>query len=181
MALEPRSDQQDTDALDPRIEALATTYLTHRRGKAQWSGPPSLAKLAARLVPEKARASGIGISQLSLRWRDIVGDKIASISQPDAIKGETLVIKVVAAAAPLLTMRSAEIIGLVRLAGANKIKRLSFVRAPLSNLQPQRTPPRAAPMDAAAQRARDKMLEQVETPELKDALRRLADATSNID
>jgi hypothetical protein len=78
-------------------------------------------------------------------------------------------------------MRSAEIIGLVRLAGANKIKRLSFVRAPLSNLQPQRTPPRAAPMDAAAQRARDKMLEQVETPELKDALRRLADATSNID
>jgi hypothetical protein len=168
-------------SLDPAIENLATTYLGAKRGKPQWAGPPSLARLATRILPQEERRGGVGIAQLQARWREIVGDKIAAISQPDLIKGETLVIKVVAAAAPMMAMRSDEIIGLVRLAGSSKVKKLSFVRAPLS--KPSAGPAKRTkkPLDALAQRALDARLALVETPELKAALKRLADATSDID
>jgi hypothetical protein len=168
--------------LDPEIENLATTYLSAKRGKAQWAGPPTLARLTTRLLPQGERSGGVGIAQLQTRWKEIVGDKIATISSPDIIKGETLVIKVVAAAAPMMSMRSAEIIGLVRLAGASKVKKLSFVRAPLSKPKTEATAKRAKrPLNAMEQRALDAKLEYVENPDLKAALKRLADATSDID
>jgi hypothetical protein len=167
--------------LDPEIENLATSYLSVKRGKAQWAGPPSLARLTTRLLPQEERSGGVGIAQLQSRWKEIVGDKIATISSPDIIKGETLVIKVVAAAAPMMSMRSAEIIGLVRLAGASKVKKLSFVRAPLSKPKTDTTKRPKRPLNAMEQRALDAKLELVETPELKAALKRLADATSDID
>jgi hypothetical protein len=166
---------------DPVLENLATAYLSAKRGKQQWAGPPNLARLATRILPQDERRAGVGIAQLQARWREIVGEKIASISQPDLIKGETLVIKVVAAAAPMMAMRSDEIIGLVRLAGSGKIKKLSFVRAPLTKSvapPPKRTKP---PLNAMAQRALDARLALVETPALKAALKHLADATSDID
>jgi hypothetical protein len=121
------------------------------------------------------------VGQLQARWSEIVGEKIASISQPDLIKGETLVIKVAAAAAPMMAMRSEEIVGLVRLAGAAKIKRLTFIRAPLTKPRSSSTSKTRRPLDASAQRALDKQLEHVTEPELRAALRRLADATSDID
>jgi hypothetical protein len=168
--------------LDPEIESLATTYLSVKRGKAQWSGPPSLARLTTRLIPQEERSGGVGTAQLQARWKEIVGDKIATISSPDIIKGETLVIKVVAAAAPMMAMRSAEIIGLVRLAGASKVKKLSFVRAPLSKPKTETTTKRPKrPLNALEQRALDAKLELVESPNLKAALKRLADATNDID
>jgi hypothetical protein len=167
--------------LDPATESLATAYLAAKRGKPQWAGPPSLARLATQVLPHEERRGGVGIAQLQARWREIVGEKIATISQPDVIKGETLVVKVVAAAAPMMAMRSDEIIGLVRLAGSSKIKKLSFVRAPLTKAaaaNPKRT---KAPLDAMAQRELDARLALVETEDLKAALKRLADATSDID
>jgi hypothetical protein len=167
--------------LDPAMESLATTYLGARRGKPQWAGPPSLAKLATQILPQDERRAGVGIAQLRARWGEIVGEKIASISQPDVIKGETLVIKVVAAAAPMLAMRTDEIIGLVRLAGSSKIKKLSFVRAPLTKPGTSPSKRTTPPLDAQAQRALDAELARVETPELRAALKRLADATHNID
>jgi hypothetical protein len=168
--------------LDPEMESLATAYLSVKRGKPQWIGPPSLARLTTRILPQNERAGGVGVSQLQARWSEIVGEKIATISQPDLIKGETLVIKVVAAAAPMMAMRSEEIIGLVRLAGAAKIKKLTFIRAPLTKpaatAQATRT---KRPLDAREQRALDERLQSVQSPELKAALKRLADATSDID
>jgi hypothetical protein len=110
-----------------------------------------------------------------------VGDKIATICQPDQIKGETLVLKVVAAAAPLLSMRSTEIIGLVRLAGASKIKKLSLVRAPLKQAVKAPATATKRKLNATEQRKLDEQLEQVTQPSLKAALTRLAEATATID
>ena len=167
--------------LDPLTESLATTWLTTRRGKAQWSGPPTLARLATKILPQNERSGGVGIAQLQARWVEIVGDKIASISQPDLIKGETLVVKVAAAAAPFMMMRSAEIIGLVRLAGAAKIKKLTFIRAPLTKSVPASKVKAQRPLDAHEQRELDQRLQDVEAYDLRAALKRLADATNNID
>ena len=167
--------------LDPVTESLATSWLTAHRGKPQRAGPPTLAKLVTRILPQTERSGGIGVMQLQARWHEIVGDKIASISQPDLIKGETLVVKVAAAAAPLLVMRSDEIIGLVRLAGAVKIKKLTFIRAPLSKLGPTPIIKTTRALNALEQRELDQKLEQVTQIDLKAALRRLADATNNID
>jgi hypothetical protein len=168
--------------LDPLTETLATSWLTQRRGKPQWSGPPSLAKLANRIIPQNERSGGVGVAQLQARWAEIVGEKIASISQPDLIKGEILVIKVAAAAAPMMVMRSDEIVGLVRLAGAAKIKKLTFIRAPLTKPKAANPAQRTKrPLDAREQRVLDQQLAQVDTPDLKAALKRLADATSDID
>jgi hypothetical protein len=167
--------------LDPLTESLATTWLTSRRGKPQWSGPPTLAKLTTRLLPQAERSGGVGVVQLQARWAEIVGDKIASISQPDLIKGETLVVKVAAAAAPLMAMRSAEIIGLVRLAGAAKIKKLTFIRAPLSKANAAKPKPTKRPLNAQEQRELDQKLQFVVRDDLKAALKRLADATNDLD
>jgi hypothetical protein len=167
--------------LDTQLESLATTYLSVKRGKAQWAGPPTLARLTTRLLPQSERAGGVGIAQLQARWTEIVGDKIATISSPDIIKGETLVVKVVAAAAPMMAMRSEEIIGLVRLAGASKVKKLSFVRAPLSKPKSAITKRSQRPLNALEQRALEAKLDLVETADLRAALKRLADATSDID
>jgi hypothetical protein len=181
----PQPPDATTPNLDPLTESLATSWLTVRRGKPQWSGPPTLAKLTTRLLPQTERSGGVGVAQLQARWSEIVGEKIASISQPDLIKGETLVVKVAAAAAPLMVMRSEEIIGLVRLAGAAKIKKLTFIRAPLTkpialsaNGKPTRT---KRPLNAQEQRELDVKLQYVVQDDLKAALKRLADATSDID
>jgi hypothetical protein len=140
-----------------------------------------LAKLTARLLPHTERSGGIGVAQLQARWSEIVGEKIASISQPDLIKGETLVVKVAAAAAPLMAMRSEEIIGLVRLAGAAKIKKLTFIRAPLTKPNTSKPIKSRRPLNAHEQRELDQKLQNVVQDDLKAALKRLADATSDID
>jgi hypothetical protein len=162
-------------------ESLATSWLTNRRGKPRWGGPPTLAKLTTRLLPQAERSGGIGVKQLQARWRDIVGDKIASISQPDLMKGDTLVVKVVAAAAPLMAMRSDEIIGLVRLAGAAKIKKLTFIRAPLTKPPASKPTKSQRSLNAQEQRELDLKLQNVVEDDLKAALKRLADATIDID
>jgi hypothetical protein len=168
-------------SLDPMTETLATGWLTARRGKPQWSGPPTLAKLANRIIPQNERSGGVGVAQLQARWAEIVGEKIATISQPDLIKGETLVIKVAAAAAPLMVMRSDEIIGLVRLAGAAKIKKLTFIRAPITKPGLKTNTKTKRPLNAQEQRELDQKLQNVTEPDLKAALKRLADATYDID
>jgi hypothetical protein len=167
--------------LNPEMESLATTYLSAKRGKPQWAGPPSLARLATKILPQNERSGGVGLAQLQARWSEIVGEKIATISQPDLIKGETLVVKVVAAAAPMMAMRSDEIIGLVRLAGAAKIKKLTFIRAPLTKPNVAKPKVTKRPLDAREQRDLDQHLAKVDAPDLKAALKRLADATSDID
>ena len=164
---------------DPALEAVATGWLSQRRGKAVRGGPPDLSRLINGLIPPEARKGGFGVKDLQRNWTEIVGEKLASISAPDAIKGETLVLKVAAAAAPLLTMRSAEIIGLVRLAGANKIKRLSMVRSSIKTPGAAASLRKPPPMDAAAQRELDQQLAKVEQPALKAALKRLAEAVSD--
>jgi hypothetical protein len=168
-------------SLDPLTESLATSWLTNRRGRPQWSGPPTLAKLTTRLLPQTERSGGVGVAQLQVRWSEIVGEKIASISQPDLIKGETLVVKVAAAAAPLMAMRSEEIIGLVRLAGAAKIKKLTFIRAPLTKPATGKPNKTKRSLNAQEQRELDQKLQNVVQDDLKAALKRLADATSDID
>jgi hypothetical protein len=181
MTMPPPFRPNPNRGLDPEMESLATAYLTVKRGKHTWAGPPNLARLATKILPQNERGGGVGVRQLQARWSEIVGEKIATISQPDLIKGETLVIKVVAAAAPMLMMRSDEIIGLVRLAGAAKIKKLSFIRAPLTKGPSTPAPRTKRPLDAMEQRALDEKLKQVQSPELRAALKRLADATSDID
>jgi hypothetical protein len=167
--------------LDTSLENAATTWLSAKRGKPQWSGPPTLARLATKILPQNERTGGVGISQLQARWVEIVGDKIASITQPDLIKGETLVVKVAAAAAPFIMMRSEEIVGLIRLSGGTKIKRLTLIRAPLSKPSSQTQTKQGRPLNAQESRLLDQKLQAVIEPDLKAALRRLADATSDID
>ncbi|GIU67332.1 DciA family protein [Candidatus Phycosocius spiralis] len=180
MANDPPNQLED-ERFDPQIEAAATTWLSQRRGKPVRSGPTPLAKLMTTLIPLEERKAGLSVCNLQQRWGEIVGETLASICQPEKIKGETLVLKVAPAAAPLLTMRSAEIIGLVRLAGGGRIKKLTLVRAPLKSTNhsaPLRT---MRPLDASAQRKLDEQLDQVTQPSLKAALSRLAQATSDID
>jgi hypothetical protein len=180
MAKQPPNQPQEL-GFDPHIEAAATAWLGQRRGKPTWSGPPPLAKLITTLIPVEERNAGLSVKSLQQRWGEIVGEKLASICQPDQIKGETLVLKVAPAAAPLLTMRSAEIIGLVRLAGGSKIKKLTLVRAPLKSTNATAPMRSKRQLDASEQRKLDEQLEQVTQPSLKAALTRLAQATSDID
>lgn len=177
----PPLPERSSLALDPAYEAAATAWLSARRGKAVWSGPPPIARMIENLIPPDQRKGGMTVKELQSRWRDVVGEKLASICQPDAIKGETLVVRVVAAAAPLLAMRTNEIVGLVRLAGASRIRKLSLVRGPLMSRAQAKSARTHRKLTATEQRKLDEQLEQVSQPGLKAALARLAEATAHLD
>lgn len=130
--------------------------------------------------PQKGREAP-RIGDLQARWREIVGDKLAAVSQPDAVRAGTLTLRVASAAAPLLTMRSKEILGLLALSGRGDVKRLSFVRAPLKHSHASSgSARRPAMLDAIQRRAIEAELAGVQHPALRAALLRLAETTADM-
>jgi hypothetical protein len=164
---------------DPATEAAAAAWLTRRRGRPLRSPGRRLGALIENVAPARETKPGPRLSELKARWREVVGEKLAGVCEPDAIKGASLSVRVIAAAAPLLQMREKEIVGLVALSGWTGIKRLTLVRAPLTSAKAPAAP-RPRMLDAAERRALDAQLAQVENSALKAALTRLAEAVAGM-
>lgn len=156
-----------TSALDLRSEELALKYLTQNRGRAIYEPTGKLSKFAAKVVGAPKNPNAQRLQTLKLRWREIVGDNLANICAPEAIRAKTLVLRANGAATPLLHMRANEIMGLAALACGAHFAKLSFVQAPLR----AKPTPKPKPLDAAAMQAFESKLAKVQSEGLKNALR----------
>jgi hypothetical protein len=74
------------------LEALAARYLDKRRGKPAFRGAPPAGRAAAKILKPLALKFGPGTDRLAEHWREIVGDRLAGWTSPDAIRGGTLYI-----------------------------------------------------------------------------------------
>jgi hypothetical protein len=76
----------------PTLETLAARYLNDRRGKAAWRGAPPAGRAAAKILKPLAVKFGPGTDRIAEHWSDIVGERLAGWSSPDAIRSGTLYI-----------------------------------------------------------------------------------------
>lgn len=167
--------------VDPRLEAAAFAALSQKRGKAVWKGgPPQAGAIAAAILRAKIPPkSGKSVLELKRQWRDIVGDKLAGMTEPEKISrgpaGKTLTVKVAGPAAPFVQHQAALIMERCNLAGADikgiSIKQGVIARKPTSNLRPI-----SAPLSADEERILTDSLDAIGSPTLKAALMRLGRA-----
>jgi hypothetical protein len=74
------------------LETLAARYLNKRRGKPAFRGAPPAGRAAAKILKPLAMKFGPGTDRLAEHWSEIVGDRLAGWTAPDAIRGGTLYI-----------------------------------------------------------------------------------------
>lgn len=76
----------------PSLETLAARYLNERRGRPAYKGAPRAGIAASKVLKPLSAKFGPGTDILAENWSDIVGDRLAGWSSPDAIRGGTLYI-----------------------------------------------------------------------------------------
>jgi len=168
--------------VDARLEAAAVEALSRQRGKAVWKGgPPQAGALTAAIMRAKIapKQTGKSVMELKRQWRDIVGEKLAQMTEPEKIargaNGNTLTIKVAGPAAPFIQHQRALILERCNLAGAGvksiAIKQGVITRNGVSNLRPL-----SAPLSADEEQLLALSLASIGSPALKAALARLGRA-----
>ena len=165
--------------LDARLEEAAIRALELRRGKAVYrGGPPGAGALAARLMRPLAKggASGKSLDEIKRQWRDIVGEKLAQMTEPEkltssAATGRVLTIKVAGPAAPFVQHQTPLLLERCNLAGAD-LTRLTIKQGALARPAPN-VRPLSAPLSADEERLLLASLQDVGSPRLKAALLRL--------
>ena len=165
--------------LDPQLEAAASQALETRRGKAVYKGgPPQAGALATRIMRPliKTGQSGKSLDEIRRQWRDIVGEKLAQMTEPEKLTastatGRVLTIKVAGPAAPFVQHQTPLLLERCNLAGADLAKltiKQGAIARPLANVRPL-----SQPLSADEEALLLASLQAVGSPRLKAALLRL--------
>jgi hypothetical protein len=168
-------------AVDPRLEAAAAAALERQRGRAVWTGgPPQAGALAAAIIRKKTPPKGgKSVAELKRQWRDIVGEKLAPMTDPEKISrgpaGRTLVVKVAGPAAPFVQHQRALILERCNLAGAD-IRDITLVQGVITRRTAPNVRPISAPLSADEEMILARSLDAIGSPSLKAALLRLGRA-----
>ncbi len=157
------------DRLNPVREEAALRYLQLRRGRGIYDSAHKVSKIAEKFVGEPKSKNAASLRLLKLRWQEIIGEQLAKLCHPEAIRGKTLVLRANGAAVPLLNMREKEILGLAALGCGVHFAKLGFISAPLQKPQPIKAKPK--PLDSAASIELERKLDRVQSEGLKKALR----------
>ncbi|MDX2235428.1 MAG: DciA family protein [Hyphomonadaceae bacterium] len=174
----PRPD----DRLDPVLEEAAARALETRRGKpARRQAPPQAGVIASRVVRPLNKAvggkavAGKSIEALQRQWRDIVGDKIAAMTEPEKLSGPAgariLAVKVAGPAAPFIQHQIPLLLERCNLAGADLAGltlKQGVIARPKGNVRPL-----SAPLSADEERLLATALHAAPSPRLKAALMKL--------
>lgn len=164
--------------LDARLEEAAIRALELRRGKAaSRGGPPKAGALTARLMRPLAKSgsSGKSLDEIRRQWRDIVGEKLAQMTEPEKLTasaaGRVLTVKVAGPAAPFVQHQTPLLLERCNLAGAD-LSRLAIkqgvIARPVANVRPL-----TQPLSADEERLLLASLQNVASPRLKAALLKL--------
>ncbi len=165
--------------LDPQLEEAAARALETRRGKAVYKGgPPQAGALATRIMRPltKSGQSGKSLDEIKRQWRDIVGEKLAQMTEPEKLTsstatGRVLTIKVAGPAAPFVQHQTPLLLERCNLAGAD-LTRLTIkqgvIARPAGNVRPL-----SSPLSADEERLLLASLKDIGNPRLKAALLKL--------
>lgn len=165
-------------------EAEARAILARRRTRPPLRAAPRAGKALAPVIRKLDERFGRGAGALEARWREIVGDRLARVTQPQKLikgrggAGATLELRVAGPAALLVQHQSADILQRVNLfLGDGAVARLRIAQGPVRGLasgpEPasRRRPP-PPPLDAEAEEALRRSV--ADAPEgLREALARL--------
>lgn len=75
------------------LESAAFRYLSERRGRPAWSGPPRAGKAVNAVLRPLARKFGPGLAAMTEHWPEIVGERLAAWCAPQALRGGVLTIR----------------------------------------------------------------------------------------
>ncbi|MEE2525278.1 DUF721 domain-containing protein [Hyphobacterium sp. HN65] len=75
---------------DTSLETLAARYLRDRRGRAAIKGAPPAGRAAAKVLKPLSDKFGPSTDRLAENWKDIVGERLADWTAPEAIRGGVL-------------------------------------------------------------------------------------------
>lgn len=142
-------------------ESEAREILKRRRTRPIRRAAPSAARSLAPVIKALDEKFGRGAGGLEPRWREIVGERLARVTQPQKLikgrggAGGTLELRVAGAAALLVQHQSAEILARVNLfLGAGAVERLRISQGPIKpTAAPAARAPRRVqpPLDADAE------------------------------
>ena len=164
-------------------ESEAREILARRRTRPPPRPAPKAGQALAKTIRALDEKYGRGAQALEPRWKEIVGERLARVTQPQKLTkgrgsaGGTLELRVAGSAALLVQHQSAEIIERVNLfLGTGAVERLRIAQGPVRGLSdspasPRRAralPPLPADQDAALTQSVSAAPES-----LKDALTRL--------
>lgn len=165
--------------LDPQLEEAAIRALETRRGKAvRTSGPPQAGALATRIMRPliKGGHSGKSLDEIKRQWRDIVGEKLAQMTEPEKLTssaaGRVLTIKVAGPAAPFVQHQTPLLLERCNLAGAD-LTRLTIKQGVIARPSSGNVRPLSAPLSADEERLLLASLQDIGNPRLKAALLKL--------
>lgn len=167
-------------------DAEAREILARRKTRPAPRPAPPAGRSLAPFIRELDKKYGRGAEALQPRWREIVGDRLARVTEPVKLTkgrgnaGGALELRVAGAAALLVQHQSAEIIERVNLfLGAGSVEKLRISQGPVRGLVDPASPVRrnrtAPPLDAAAEADLARSVEAA-PDRVKDALLRLGRA-----
>jgi hypothetical protein len=167
----PKQIIQRPNKLDPTNEQLALKILSAKRGRGINDGAKDLGKIAQSFAPNAKSEKIKQLQNLKNQWRDIMGENIAKLCTPEAIKGKTLCLRVIGAASPLIEMRKREILGLATLASGTELSKLQMIQSKLT--KPDDKNLKLQPLDAQQSQMVEEKLAPLSNERLKNALRLL--------
>lgn len=165
---------------DPTLEEAAQRYLAARRGQDAARPAPRAVTPAAKVLLPLLRDIGLTLQEISSRWAEIVGEKLAQLTQPETLSGfgenRTLTLRAHAAVAPLVQHQAGLILERLRLAGGDARKLQIRHGAPLK--RPANVARVQRQLDVLEAQLLDLSLEAIQDDALRAALRRLGEAVS---
>jgi len=143
-------------------DAEVREILSRKRTRPAPRPAPPVGRSLAPFIRELDKKYGRGAEALQPRWREIVGDRLARVTEPVKLTkgrgnaGGALELRVAGAAALLVQHQSADIIERVNLfLGAGSVEKLRISQGPVRGLVDPASPTRrtrpAPPLDAAAE------------------------------
>lgn len=162
-------------ARDLPTEAEAREILARRKTRPTPRPTPPAGRSLAPFIRALDEKYGRGAEALRPRWREIVGERLARVTEPRKLtrgrsgSGGTLELRVAGAAALLVQHQSAEIIERVNLfLGEGAVEKLRIAQGPVRALSDAPAAPRrrtaAPPLDAAAEAELARSLETAPEP-----------------
>jgi hypothetical protein len=133
--------------------------------------PTPLGALIPRLARPAFRRMPSGTAQLMTEWEALAGPEAARLATPVAFSRGTLTLACTGPAAMELSMRAPALVERLNVGlGRAAVERLRFVQTPAA----PRPPPAAKPVDKPPPLPVSEAIGRVESPELREALARLA-------
>lgn len=160
-------------------EREAMARLAETRGKPVARSTPPMQQALRRALAPILKEAGPATNSLSARWAEIVGERLAKVSEPIRVQsakgGATLHIRAPSAAAPMILHAAEHIKSKVGLATGATIKKIAITQTAAS-AKPAPRSSNVRQITAEERSALVASLKPVQTPAVRSALEKLGEA-----